>query len=217
MLHLVKSSSPYWRISVHCEAKIEITFCKNGTVNEKKTCCNYCLFKKKFCVEDYHILYYIPCISLLLFSLRQRMLKFRFSRHKLPIHQGSLLDIARDKRMCTFICNSGETEDEFHYLLKCSNQNVQINPKNRSTIIIITIPIRTKIVYANEHPVKTQVCKSCNIYYIIYIIRMYNSYNIMELCGQWACRCFASVWGVGCPHPPLVSCCLAGWLGKVKG
>jgi hypothetical protein len=34
----------------------------------------------------------------------------------------------------------------------------------------------------------------------------------------WAVgRCFASVREAGRPRPPRVSCCLAGWLGKIKG
>ena len=60
-------------------------------------------------------------------------------------------------------------------------------------------------------------------------IETVNSYNYLgfrlttklfrdSACLEWAVdRCFASVPGVGRSRPPRVSCCLAGWLGKVKG
>ena len=81
-------------------------------VAENSVCCNYCLFKKKFCFEEY--LTYLPSI------LRQRVLKFRLRNHRRS------LSIPRDKRICT-ICNSGEVGDEFHYLLNCSKENVKRN------------------------------------------------------------------------------------------
>ena len=46
-------------------------------VAENSVCCNYRLFKKKFCFEEY--LTYLPS------TLRQRVLKFRLSNHRLPI------------------------------------------------------------------------------------------------------------------------------------
>ena len=42
-------------------------------------------------------------------------------------------------------------------------------------------------------------------------------YKYFNICPRAVGRCFTSVRGVGRPHPPRVSCCLAGWLGKVKG
>ena len=85
-------------------------------VAENSVCSNYCLFKKKFCFEEY--LTYLPSI------LRQRVLKFRLSNHRLPIQQRRTLGIPRDERICT-VCDSGEVGDEFHYLLNCSNENVK--------------------------------------------------------------------------------------------
>ena len=87
-------------------------------VAENSVCSNYCLFKKKFCFEEY--LTYLPSI------LRQRVLKFRLSNHRLPIQQRRTLGIPRDERICT-VCDSGEVGDEFHYLLNCSNENVKRN------------------------------------------------------------------------------------------
>ena len=77
-------------------------------VAENSVCSNYCLFKKKFCFEEY--LTYLPSI------LRQRVLKFRLSNHRLPIQQRRTLGIPRDERICT-VCDSGEVGGEFHYLL----------------------------------------------------------------------------------------------------
>ena len=87
-------------------------------VAENSVCSNYRLFKKKFCFEKY--LTYLPSI------LRQRVLKFRLSNHRLPIQQRRTLGIPRDERICT-VCDSGEVGDEFHYLLNCSNENVKRN------------------------------------------------------------------------------------------
>ena len=42
-------------------------------------CCHYRLFKKKFCIEEY--LTYLPS------TIRQRVLTFRLSNHRLPIQQ----------------------------------------------------------------------------------------------------------------------------------
>ena len=84
-------------------------------VAENSVCCNYRLFKKKFCFEEY--LTYLPP------TLRQRVLKFRLSNYRLPIQQRRSLGIPRDKRICT-VCDSGEVGDEFHYSLNCSNKNV---------------------------------------------------------------------------------------------
>ena len=48
-------------------------------VAENSVCCNYRLYKKKFFLEEFLI--YFP------FPLRQRVLKFRLSNHRLPIQQ----------------------------------------------------------------------------------------------------------------------------------
>ena len=87
-------------------------------VAENSVCRNYRLFKKKLCFEEN--LTYLPSI------LRQRVLKFRLSNHRMPIQQRRSLGIPRDERMCT-VCDSGEVGDEFHYLLNYSNENVKRN------------------------------------------------------------------------------------------
>ena len=98
-------------------------------VAENSVCSNYRLFKKKFCFEKY--LTYLPSI------LRQRVLKFRISNHRLPVQQRRSLGIPRDERICT-VCDSGEVGDEFHYLLNCSNENVK---RNRISMLINIIHI----------------------------------------------------------------------------
>ena len=75
-------------------------------VAENSVCCNYGLFKKTFCFEEY--LTYLPS------TLRQRVFKFRLSNHRQPIQQRRSLGIPRDERICT-VCDSGEVGDEFHY------------------------------------------------------------------------------------------------------
>ena len=111
-------------------------------VAENSVCSNYRLFKKKFCFEKY--LTYLSSI------LRQRVLKFRLSNHRLPIQQRRSLGIPRDERICT-VCDSGEVEDEFHYLLNCSNENVKRN--------------RTKYVdkYYTHHPNVPKLCSLMNM------------------------------------------------------
>ena len=47
------------------------------------------------------------------------MLKLRTSAHKLAIEGGRYLNIPKHERICT-ACNSGEGEDEEHFLLNCS-------------------------------------------------------------------------------------------------
>ncbi len=111
-------------------------------VAENSVCSNYRLFKKKFCFEEY--LTYLPSI------LRQRVLKFRLSNHRLPIQQRRSLGIPRDERICT-VCDSGEVGDEFHYLFNCSNENVKRN--------------RTKYVdkYYTHHPNVPKFCSLMNM------------------------------------------------------
>jgi len=87
-------------------------------VAENSVCSNHRLCKNICCFEEY--LTYLPSI------LRQRVLKFRLSNHRLPIQQRRSLGIPRDERICT-VCDSGEVGDEFHYLLNCSNENVKRN------------------------------------------------------------------------------------------
>ena len=90
-------------------------------VAENSVCSSYRLFKNTFCFEKY--LTYLPSI------LRQKVLKFSLSNHRLPIQQRRSLGIPRDERICTVCdsCDSVEVGDEFHYLFNCSNENVKRN------------------------------------------------------------------------------------------
>ena len=102
--------------------------------SRKSVCCNYHLFKKKFYFEEF--------LTYLSSTLRQRVLTFRLSNHRLPIQQGRSLGISRD---------SGELGDEFHYLLNCSNENVKRN--------------RTKYAdkYYTHHPNVPKFCSLMNM------------------------------------------------------
>ena len=111
-------------------------------VAENRVCCNCRLFKKKFCFVEY--LTYLPS------TLRQIVLKFRLSNHRLPIPQRRSLGNPRDERICT-VCDNGEVGDEFHYLFNCSNENVTRN--------------RTKYVdkYYTHHPNLPKFCSLMNM------------------------------------------------------
>ena len=50
---------------------------------------------------------------------RAMLSKLRISAHKLAIEGGRYLNIPKHERICT-ACNSGEVEDEEHFLLNCS-------------------------------------------------------------------------------------------------
>ena len=47
--------------------------------------------------------------------------KLRISAHKLAIEGGRYMNIPKQERICT-ACNSGEVEDEEHFLLSCSQR-----------------------------------------------------------------------------------------------
>ena len=111
-------------------------------VAENSVCSNYRLFKKKFCFEEY--LTYLASI------LRQRVLKFRLSNHRLLIQQRRSLGIPSGERICT-ICDSGEVGDKFHYLLNCSNENF----KRNSTMYVNK--------YYTHHPNVNMTSKSKNV------------------------------------------------------
>ena len=76
-------------------------------------------------------------------------MEFRLGNRRLPIQQTTSLVTSYDEGICT-ICNGGEVGDEFHYLLNCSNENVQrtrINlnvPKICSHVNLTTKPEKVK-------------------------------------------------------------------------
>ena len=111
----------------------------------------YYLFLYILLLLIWHMYFLCVCILTYLPSiLRQRVLKFRLSNHRLPVQQRRSLGIPRDERICT-VCDSGEVGDEFHYLLNCSNENVKRN--------------RTKYVdkYYTHHPNVPKFCSLMNM------------------------------------------------------
>ena len=60
---------------------------------------------------------------------RVAVTKLRTSTHKFPIETGRYKNIPRTQRKCT-ICDADEIWDEFHCLMKCTNQiftNLNVN------------------------------------------------------------------------------------------
>ena len=53
------------------------------------------------------------------FKSRQALSRLRTSSHNLRIEVGRYLGQRRDQRICT-ICQNGDYEDEFHFIMKCS-------------------------------------------------------------------------------------------------
>jgi hypothetical protein len=84
---------------------------KNASVysNGKLRC--YLLFKCKFGFENY--------LSIVRsFEHRKNITKLRISAHKLQIEVGRYQGTLLQNRVC-HRCNTGEIDDEIHYLLKC--------------------------------------------------------------------------------------------------
>ena len=72
----------------------------------------YVTFKKNFGSENY-----LSIISN--FEHRRSLSKFRISAHRLNIEAGRYQGIPSHQRLCGQ-CDSGEVEDEIHFLLHCS-------------------------------------------------------------------------------------------------
>ena len=71
------------------------------------------------------------------FELRRSICKFRVSSHHLLIELGRYQGIPRHQRLCQQ-CNSGEVEDEIHFLFKCSKY--EPDRKELINIILTTCP-----------------------------------------------------------------------------
>ena len=81
-----------------------------GSGNKLRT---YCKFKDKFTLENY-----LLCLPP---AKRRALTKLRISSHKLEIERGRYRRptiVPAAERFCK-LCNSGEVEDEFHFLAKC--------------------------------------------------------------------------------------------------
>ena len=87
----------------------------SNDVNNNSICYNYRMYKDGFKFENYLISLDNP--------LRDSMMKFRFSNHKLPIQSQRFIGIEREERVCE-LCNTGEIGDEFHYLFKCNDERI---------------------------------------------------------------------------------------------
>ena len=75
---------------------------------------------------------------------RAMLSKLRISAHKHAIDGGRYLKIPKQERICT-ACNSGEVEDDEHFLLNCSSvfkpskiQSPMSKPLKKFSIIITT-------------------------------------------------------------------------------
>ncbi len=76
----------------------------------------YRTFKTDFCTEKY----LLDCKN---YTFRSNICRLRISCHKLFIETGKYLPkkarLKPEERICKF-CNSGEVEDELHFLLRCN-------------------------------------------------------------------------------------------------
>ena len=84
-------------------------------VQTNEVCLNYRIFKTDFTHEKY--------LLALPYSLRQNLIRFRLSAHKLPIQQQRYMNIPRHERKC-FLCDLDEIGDEYHYLFRCTHQTI---------------------------------------------------------------------------------------------
>ena len=67
-----------------------------------------------------------PYLCMSKFSLRKALCKLRISAHQLLIELGMYKKnkLQRDERTCKK-CDTGNVEDEFHFLFECSNYNIE--------------------------------------------------------------------------------------------
>jgi hypothetical protein len=98
-------------------AKSKYTTFWQHNLNNSSKLSFYSTFKNEYKLEDY-------LIAIKKQLKRTTLSKFRISCHKLRIECGRYQNITREKRICEF-CESGEIEDEYHFVLSCKN-NAQI-------------------------------------------------------------------------------------------
>jgi hypothetical protein len=88
---------------------------------------SYREFKSMLCPERYLLEITIPCH-------RRALSRLRCSSHPLMIESGRINNIEINDRICP-LCDSGEIEDEFHFVLICSFYDVlRLNLPNRYTV-----------------------------------------------------------------------------------
>ena len=85
----------------------------SSQVDQSSKCLNYRIFKFSLKLEQY--------LTILPYSQRVWMTRFRCRNYKLPIEAGCRHGVLRENRICTH-CNI-KVGDEFHYLFKCSHFN----------------------------------------------------------------------------------------------
>ena len=79
-------------------------------LQESSKCSLYRNFKDGLTFEKYLVT--LPV------NLRQSLIRFRTSNHKLPIETGRYLNILRENRLCT-LCLANDIGDEYHYMFIC--------------------------------------------------------------------------------------------------
>ena len=78
-------------------------------------CRNYNIFKGVYELETY--LTKLPKNSRILLT------RFRICNNRLPVNVGRYTGVSREERVCN-LCNDNTIADEFHVLLKCSNEDL---------------------------------------------------------------------------------------------
>ncbi len=78
-------------------------------------CSNYIMFKGVYELE----LYLIRLTK----NSRILLTRFRTCNNRLPVNVGRYTSVNREERTCT-LCNDNAKADEFHVLLKCSNEEL---------------------------------------------------------------------------------------------
>ena len=84
-------------------------------LSTKTLCHSYNTFKSVYRLETY--------LTKLPKSSRILLTRFRICNNRLPINVGRYTNVNRDERLCNF-CNDNEIGDEYHVLLKCSNEEI---------------------------------------------------------------------------------------------
>jgi hypothetical protein len=86
----------------------------------------FCKVKNEYKMEEYLSLIQNPTIRRTFSHFQQ----YRISNHKLRIERGRYENIPREERICK-LCDSGEVENEFHFVVTCQNyQHLRDNSNN---------------------------------------------------------------------------------------
>ena len=80
-------------------------------INTSSKCLNYRIFKHEYIFERYLII--LPP------NIRQYLINYRLSNHRLPIETGRWNNVERNERLC-ILCGNTHLGDEYHFLFDCS-------------------------------------------------------------------------------------------------